>query len=189
MNGLVASPQFRHRVSIAGGRVLVVVGADEGGVRSALADFAAEALGVPAEMVRLQSVSRRAPQVLVGGSIEPGMSASLSRRGGWVAGAMGLGASVGIDLEAVDEAFPWAAVAEAYFPREVQAELNACTGAGAARRFAEAWSQLEAGLKCLGEGLVLAEPADGWRRIRTLRHAHLGAPEGFVLSLAVRLAG
>ena len=74
-------------------------------------------------------------------------------------------------------------VAEAFFPERLSSELMARPACEAARGFAEAWTRLGAGLKCLGCGLALDDPRDGWARVEPLRHARLGAPEGFVLSL------
>lgn len=77
---------------------------------------------------------------------------SLSHSRGRALFAIAQGSEVGIDLEYVDEEFPFAAVARHIFSEEKCSKLRSLKGQLQPAAFFEAWTRLEAYLKAVGTG-------------------------------------
>ena len=85
------------------------------------------------------------------------VSFSLSHTRGFVACAIASGVSVGLDVERTDPSVDWSPVVRRCFsPLEI-AQLERCSSADRAGRFAELWTLKEAHAKATGSGL-----SDSW---------------------------
>lgn len=83
-------------------------------------------------------------------------SFNLSHTNGLVACAIGRGADIGIDVEAIDRRADVMALAERYFSAVERADLRARPPADAGRRFIEIWTLKEAFVKATGAGVTRA---------------------------------
>jgi len=81
------------------------------------------------------------------------LSFSLSHTRGCAACAITARASIGIDVERIDQSRPAQEIADQYFTPKEAAQLRECSDKPRNTRFAELWTLKEAFLKALGVGL------------------------------------
>lgn len=74
---------------------------------------------------------------------------------GLVVSAVGRDVDLGVDVEGIDDAFPWRSVAEDYFHGDEVREIASCAEAEQPRRFVELWVLKEAFVKAMGTGLSI----------------------------------
>jgi 4'-phosphopantetheinyl transferase len=84
------------------------------------------------------------------------VSFNLSHTDGFVACAIGRGAEIGIDVEAIDRRTDVMALADRYFSPAERADLHARATGAAERRFIEIWTLKEAFVKATGAGVTRA---------------------------------
>ena len=133
-------------------------------IREALRTLVAEYLKQTAATIEFSSRSGVALALL---HPAHSMGLSISHAPGCSVAAVHLRQAVGIDVvrvetnpvEADGAPFEWEQVAHEYLGPAVHQRLATTLPTERARAFAQAWSHLEAGLKCLGHGLTEWTPA------------------------------
>jgi 4'-phosphopantetheinyl transferase len=115
-------------------------------------------LGCEEASVRLEPGLGGKPRI-----VAPGGGAAchfnLAHAGGWVVAALALECEVGVDLEGLDAAADWRAIAPVVCsPREMRA-LQGFPEAGQRGAFLRAWTRKEAVLKAAGTGLGGVSPS------------------------------
>ena len=128
-------------------------------VRTALCETLAAFLDRPAASITL--VSQPGQAIAVKAPIP--LSLSLSHAAGVSVAALHRGLDVGIDVmrleDGVAATLDWLRVARDYLGPDVTARLQATSAAECPAAFVQAWTRLEACLKCLGLGLTEWSPA------------------------------
>ena len=157
-------------------------------VRSALRETLAVLLGQPAASIALTSPPGGAIQV---DSTLFQLSLSISHSPGMSVAAICQGAAIGIDvmqIEAVTLGHPERMrLASDYLGPQVTAELQSAPPATLSSAFAQAWTDFEAVLKCLGLGLTEWSPALA-TRLASCRILALDLPVGYCGSIATGAA-
>ena len=157
-------------------------------VRSALRETLAVLLGQPAASIALTSPPGGAIQV---DSTLFQLSLSISHSPGMSVAAICQGAAIGIDvmqIEAVTLGHPERMrLASDYLGPQVTAELQSAPPATLSSAFAQAWTDFEAVLKCLGLGLTEWSPALA-TRLASCRILALDLPAGYCGSIATGAA-
>ena len=157
-------------------------------VRSALRETLAVLLGQPAASIALTSPPGGAIQV---DSTLFQLSLSISHSPGMSVAAICQGAAIGIDvmqIEAVTLGHPeWMRLAGHYLGPQVTAKLQSAPSATLPSAFAQAWTDFEAVLKCLGLGLTEWSPALA-TRLASCRILALDLPAGYCGSIATGAA-
>lgn len=129
-------------------------------IRSALQEALGAWLGRPAASIALISAPGHAILLDLPGVR---MGLSVSHAPGVTVAAVHVGGSIGIDVMRVDrhaEAMPdWENVAQDYLGPQAWRRIATLAPAQRGRAFAQAWTDWEAGLKCLGMGLTEWTPA------------------------------
>ena len=124
-------------------------------IRQAVTEMLALAYACPPGRLQLHSAPGQPPRVDIPGhciglslSHEPGLSLAAIRDGG----------TVGVDLMRIDAALDWAPVAQLYLGTEACAEIGRQPPGQQAGHFAQAWTALEARLKCRSAAITEWNP-------------------------------
>ncbi|MBC7598109.1 MAG: 4'-phosphopantetheinyl transferase superfamily protein [Polaromonas sp.] len=153
-------------------------------VRSALRETLAVLLGQPAASIALVSPLGRVIHV---DSTTCPLSLSISHSPGISVAAICQGAAIGIDvmqIEAVTPGHPdWLRLASDYLGPQVTANLQSAPPATFQSVFAQAWTDFEAALKCLGLGLTEWSPELA-SRLASCRVMALDLPASYCGSIA-----
>lgn len=151
-------------------------------IRTALRELAAQQLQLGIERIALQCAPGAAPRLLVDGAASIA-SVSLAHDGLLSVAAFHAHGPVGIDVMQVQHTDDWQRVARDYLGPRVLAMLGAAAPPERALRFAGAWTEREACLKCLGLGLA------EWAELPGQFHTQaLNLPAGYAGTVAVRQA-
>lgn len=133
-------------------------------LRQALAQALAMLLQRPLADIRINNQRGQPPQIqLAGACVSRSASAphcSFAYSENYALAAVSLHGPIGVDLAPVLELPDWQAVARDYLGPQVCARLQAMPATQRPRALAQAWSQLEAQLKCC------AEPLTEWQGTR-----------------------
>ena len=135
-------------------------------IRAALQELLGAYWNQPVTSIQFSSRSGEALALL---SPAQRLGMSISHAPGCSVAAVHLRHAVGIDVVRVDTngvgtegaSFDWDQVAHDYLGPRTHERLQRIASDARASAFAQAWSQLEAGLKCLGQGLTEWTPAQG----------------------------
>lgn len=165
-------------------------------VRNALRQTLGAFLGQPAASIALVSQPGRAIAV---DAAPVRLGVSVSHAPGLSLAALARGAHIGVDVmrrqDGVEAHADWLRVARDYLGPQAAARLQATSTAACPVAFVLAWTQLEAGLKCLGLALTEWSPQLGAQlatcQVWTLDFAHspagaLATSGHFLGSVAVR---
>lgn len=154
-------------------------------VRAAVAEFLATRLGCGIQDIALTSSPGQPLRVQLANAT---IGLSISHEPGLSLAAVHFGGRVGIDLLRVSTASDWLAdvprLAQDYLGPDAAGELKLLPANERANHFAESWTRLEAGLKCLEIGLTEWTPALQ-RELDKLEYVRLDLPIGYVGTVAV----
>lgn len=154
-------------------------------IRLAILAELGELSGLPPDRIALHAQPGQAPHALLDAPAGPRRAwLAISHDAALSVAAISLEGPVGIDVMRVADIPDWQAVAHDYLGPAVAAALAELAPPARAAAFAHAWSEREAGLKCLG--WQLAE----WRpeldaALRACRCLPLALPDGYAGALAV----
>lgn len=155
-------------------------------VRCALRETLAVLLGQPAASIVLTSPPGGA---IYADSSVCQLSLSISHSPGMSVAAICQGAAIGIDvmqIEAITPGYPeWMRLAGDYLGPQVAAKLQRAPSAAFPNVFAQAWTDFEAALKCLGMGLTEWSPELAGR-LASCRVLALDLPANYCGSVATR---
>jgi 4'-phosphopantetheinyl transferase len=154
-------------------------------IRAALVAALAAHYGIDAGRIELHSPQGAAPWAAV--ALDSGhhrIALSISHDGDISVAACSLNGAVGIDVTSILPVPDWRPVARDYLGRATADALATLPHGERDTAFAQAWSEHEARLKCLG--LQLSEWRDDLAlALRTCRNFSLALPEGHVGYLAL----
>jgi 4'-phosphopantetheinyl transferase len=88
-------------------------------------------------------------------SPDDGLDFNLSHSGRWLLFAFARGRAVGVDVESMDRAVDWDAVARRFFSAREQAALQSLPAEQRRGAFFRCWTRKEAYLKATGQGVTL----------------------------------
>ena len=156
-------------------------------IRAALRVALATACGVDAGRIRLEAAPGRAPHATIDDATPGGRTAwlAISHDGALSVAAWRLDGPVGIDIMQVQPVPDWQALARDYLGPVVGAALAGLAPAAIPAAFAQAWSEHEARIKCLGRALEEWRVADT-AGLRQCRIQPLALPAGYAGCLALR---
>ena len=123
-------------------------------IRLALREMVARELAIDIERVAIRSVAGQAPLLAVDGAVSAA-GVSLAHDGWISVGAYHAHGPIGVDVMQVQHTADWYSVAHDYLGPDVLGQLVATREAERPVAFAQAWTEREATLKCLG--LALSE--------------------------------
>ena len=153
-------------------------------VRSALRETLAALLGQPAASIALVSPSGGA--IRVASPLFP-LSLSISHSTGISVAAICQGLAIGIDVMQIEAVTPgqteWMRLAGDYLGPQVKAKLQNAPPETFPSVFAQAWTDFEAALKCLGLGLTEWSPKLA-SRLASCRVVALDLPANYCGSIA-----
>jgi 4'-phosphopantetheinyl transferase len=153
-------------------------------VRSALRETLAALLGQPAASIALVSPLEGAIQVA--SPLFP-LRLSISHSPGVSVAAICQGAAIGVDVMQIEAVTPehteWMRLAGDYLGPQVTAKLQSAPLATFPSVFAQAWTDFEAALKCLGLGLTEWSPELA-SRLASCRVVVLDLPANYCGSIA-----
>ena len=153
-------------------------------VRSALRETLAALLGQPAASIALVSPSGGA--IRVASPLFP-LSLSISHSTGISVAAICQGLAIGIDVMQIEAVTPgqteWMRLAGDYLGPQVKAKLQNAPPETFPSVFAQAWTDFEAALKCLGLGLTEWSPELA-SRLASCRVVALDLPANYCGSIA-----
>lgn len=139
-------------------------------IRLALTELLTATFTCPPEQIRLVSEPGKASCAMVCGRQ---IAVSFSHETGLSLAAISLADAVGVDLVRLDEHFDWQPLAELYLGDVRTKKILAHPCLQQFHIFVQAWTNLEASLKCCGLALAeFSEPGEAALNVKLAKHSH-----------------